>query len=256
VREWFRAAWKIAAGTVAEYRRPRGAMLDELAARLGIESRHNEVSVTRHGVPVVLRFGARGSGSDAMPWTEVEGELPPSYPLEIHVERRIRFETPRGAAAADVGLGVPAFDGEFLVEIAPVDIARILLDAGARRMLSVHHRVELNTTSQGGRRLLRLEIQTWIEDVSDAMFAIDRVARICAGVRNAYALLDRAAPVQMEGAPYRPMPNDESAREASDERALEVAALQTLRAQRKHRDAVLVTVALVVAGLCWLASLI
>jgi hypothetical protein len=188
---------------------------------------------------VRLCFGTRGSGSDATPWTEIEAELPPSYPLEVHVRRRTRLDEPidrRDVHA--LGFGAPAFDQTFVVEAAPEDVVRLLLDAGAQRMLSAHEVVTLDTESDGARRVLRLAIRTWVEDVSDALFAMDRVARICAGVRNAYALLDSAVPVQMDGAPYRPVPNDESARAVSDERAAEVVALRTLRAQREHRQAV------------------
>jgi hypothetical protein len=68
-------------------------------------------------------------------------------------------------------------------------------------------------------------------------------------------LLESAVPVQQDGAPYRPMPNDEAARAASGERSAEVAALRTARAERQHLSAAFYTIVFavfVVFGLCWL----
>ena len=237
---WFTAAWKIAAGTVAEYRRPRHLELDQIAEHVGGAAERNQVSGRCHGVAVTFRFASRGSGSDAQRWTEIEADLPASYPLAIHVRRREPSDGPRIARGAliDVALGDPAFDDDFLVEAAPADVVRMVLDARVRRMLAAHEHVALDTVSQDARRLLRLTIRGWIDDAADAIAALDRVARISARVRDSYALLDSAVPARMDGAPYRPLPSDQPARDAFEARAAEVAALEVVRRDRERGEVI------------------
>ena len=62
----------------------------------------------------------------------------------------------------DVEIGDPAFDRAFLVEAAPAQIARILLDSSVRRLLASHHAVSLTTESPGGRSVVRLSVRTWL----------------------------------------------------------------------------------------------
>ena len=232
---WFKAAWKIAVGTIGEIWRPNGGVLDEIARRLGGEAQRAVASGKQRGVSVTFRFATRGSGSDGTPWTEIEADLPP-YPLAIHVQR----PSPGGLFRDDALEGQPGrlgFVASFSVAAAPEDVARALLDARVRRMLSVYSHVELDTVT-GERRLLRLAIRGWIEDVAEAMHALDEVALLSVRLRDIYAAIETAVPAQLGGAPYRPQLDDEPLRDAYASRTAEVTRLEARRARRRSRETI------------------
>jgi hypothetical protein len=248
-------AWAIAAAS--RRRERRNTALHQIAAHFAGDAQGAVASGRLHGIPVMFRFTTHGSGSNARPWTEIDVEVPASYPLAIHLRRHAWLDKGRIARGdmIDLQLGDPAFDEAFLVEAAPEDIARGLLDAGARSFLLAHGRIELDTVSEGDLRFLRFALQGWIEDVPAATLAIDHAVRFGARVREAYAAADSAVPVRVGGAPYRPALDAQPMRDASAARVAEVAALEALRAARARRHTVMVVAIMVAILIVWLAMM-
>jgi hypothetical protein len=105
----------------------------------------------------------------------------------------------------------------------------------------------------GELRRLRFAVPGWLEDMATMIATINEVARIGARVRAAYADVDRAAPAQVAGAPYRSELADQPARDASAAHAAEVATLEAIRAARAARQTVMVAVLMVAIAIIWLA---
>jgi hypothetical protein len=208
------------------------------------------------GITTTYRFTTRGSSSTSENWTEIEVDLPP-YPLSFNIRRhgwldRGRIE--RGTMV-DVIVGDPVFDEAFLVEAAPADVVRRLLDEEVRTRLATYRTVELTTEAKGEQRLLRLAIRGWIEDVQEAQVAAGLPARIARQVREVYAQLEQDAPNTAGGAPYRPMIDDREARANAAKRETEVAAIELLRNERARRAKTVGVVLLIAFGLGMLAFL-
>src|SRR5688572_1970154 len=113
-------------------------MLTQIAGQLdGGEVRNRSgVGGKYHGLAVSYRFVDRGRGSDHQPWTVIEVDLPPEYPLAMRIvagspEERELAE----GRAVDLQVGDPEFDLRFIVEAAPSDVVRHLLDPEALRLL-------------------------------------------------------------------------------------------------------------------------
>lgn len=246
------ALWVVTAAKRREQR--RDTALGQIAAHLGGESQGGSAFGKIDGVPIVVRFGTRGSGSDTQPWTEIDVEVPRAYPLAIYIRRHAWLDQGRieRGDMIDVQLGDPEFDRAFLVEAAPEDVVRALLDATTRSFLSAHDRAELETIVEGELRYLRFAVPGWLEDLAAVTPAIHQVARIGARVRTAYADVDRPAPAQAGGSPYRSELADQPARDASAARAAEVAALEAIRAARAGRQKVMVVALMVGIAIVWL----
>ncbi|MEO8704974.1 MAG: hypothetical protein ABI867_33285, partial [Kofleriaceae bacterium] len=250
----------------ARQRKRRDSDLDRLARQVsGIRCNDTRGAGFRcqlHGASAELWFVTHGSGSSAESWTEIDVVLPKLYPLAMHVRRHEWLDTgsiERGMMV-DVVLGEPAFDDEFLVEVAPADVARLLLDEPVRRLLEQHSYSELKTVTDHDRRILRLAVKGWLEDPKLALPALDQVARIGGRVREAYASVEAATAAGSDvGSPYRPIIDDRAAREAADARAAEVHSIEALRAARAARSKTFTTIAVTVIagliGLMWLGML-
>ena len=130
----------------------------------------------------------------------------------------------------DVEIGDPAFDRAFLVEAAPAQIARILLDSSVRRLLASHHAVSLTTESSGGRSVVRLSVRTWLSHDALAS-AIDVLVGLSTRVRDVYAAVDASA-LRDAGSPYRPQLDDGQVDAQRAALASEVAAVARLRSLR------------------------
>jgi hypothetical protein len=225
-------AWT--AGVNAEHERRVNARLAQIASQLGGQAGSN-AAVGRHGgVPVTYRFASRGAGSTSESWTEIDVDVPQAYPLELHLRRHLRSDFPQieRGEMIDVQLGDPAFDPEFLVEAAPADVARILLDRDARCYLATHAAVQLDTTTVDGRRVLRLAFVGWREDLVEAMAAIGVVTRIASRVRDAFAAVSATGPVRDVGTPYRPLLDDSAVHDADAARLREARHVEQVREAR------------------------
>jgi hypothetical protein len=189
---------------------------------------------------VWFRYVVRGSGKHKQYWTEVEAEIPPQYPLRLFVRKHGFFDQGKidRGDMVDVILGDPAFDNAFLVEAAPADVARILLDARERAyLLELSQRLWLEITSERGEVAgIKLSLRTWVMDLGDAMRSVEAMVAIAGRVRDAYAAVDRATPVEDVGTPYRPMLDDTAAKEAAEARLAEVQRVDDAQTRRKAHD--------------------
>ena len=94
-------------------------------------------------------------------------------------------------------LGEPAFDDAFLVEAAPADVAKLLIDHQAREFLASHKIVEL-TTVVG---VLRFAVRGWLDAMPAATVALDATSRIASRVLDAYAEAEHAVAPDETGSP-------------------------------------------------------
>jgi hypothetical protein len=198
------AIW--AAFAAVERKRQQQALLRQIATFLG--GRHDATAAfgSREGAVVRFQLTTRGVGKSKEWWTEFDVVVPAAYPLAIHVRRHRWLDHARVARGGVVvlPLGDPQFDDAFLVEAAPEDIARKLLDAAVCSFLSALRRAELDTVAIGESKVLRLALQGRIDDFADATSTIDFLVGIAGRIRDVYAAIDGAVPVQVGGSPYRP----------------------------------------------------
>jgi hypothetical protein len=232
--------WAAIASSGAKQR--RNSTLERLATELKGHHDSNSAYGMLDGVVVTYRFETRGSGSSAERWTEVDAQIPHAYPLELHVRRHGRRDRRLIAwgEMIDVEVGDPAFDPMFLVEAAPSDVVRILLDAEARAFLASRSSSELDTLQrEDGTRALRLATSGWTEDVAAATTQLRAVARLASRIRDAFEIADHAHAPTDRGSPYRPALDDSPAREAAATRAKEIDDLRAVQRRRAQSTAAL-----------------
>ena len=203
------------------------------------------------GAQIGFRMTTRGSGKSTTYWTEVDAELPAKYPLRLFVRRhgwRDQTKIDRGEMV-DVIVGDPEFDNRFLVEAAPAQIARILLDPRERSyLMQLEERLhfDIDTITVDGKAILRFAVRDWIYDINHAMRACEAMAAIAGRVRDAYAAVEREPETKDMGSPYRPMLDDAPARAAADARLAEVARIDKVRTERTAREQMVAVALLVV----------
>ena len=230
------ALFAVAVGANLRSRQRRQGTLDALAESLrGVRTRSNQVVGTCAGAAIEFRFETRGSGSNTEHWTEIDVDIPASYPFTLHVRRhawRDRSKIKNGEMV-DVQTGHARFDDAFLIEGAPSDIVRELFDDHPlRALLEAETHVELGTHREGNRAFVRFATRRWADDAIVACALIDGVARLPRRLRAVYAAADRDIPTELVGGPYRPQPSDRPARETVARREHEVARVERLRAAR------------------------
>jgi hypothetical protein len=225
-----------AAATSSAARQRRDDLLTLLAGELNGRRDSNTAYGTLGGSAVAYRFETYGAGSSSEYWMEVDVQIPHAYPLELHVRRHGRHDASLIARGdmIDVEIGDPAFDPLFLVEAAPSDVARILLDPEARGFLASRSSGQLDTlVREDGARVLRFAARGWTEDVAAAKTELAAIARLGTRIREAFALADQAhAPVD-RGSPYRPEIDDSRAREAAAARTKEIDELRAAQIRRE-----------------------
>ncbi len=231
--------------------RERDDRLLRIAAAIGgrIEGR---AAIGRYrGIAVAYRLALRGEGRFAQPWTEVAIALPRVYPLELHVRRHIGSDRRRieSGEMVDVEVGDRSFDPTFLVEAAPADVARSLLDPETRGYLMSHADAVLDTIEHQGSKLLRLSLPGWHEDVPEAVGAVATVARLVGRVRDAFAEAEAKQAPQVVGSPFRAELDDRDARVAAAARDREVAELAAIRSGRPATD-------MLTTWIAWIAAVV
>jgi hypothetical protein len=215
----------------------RVGKLDRIARELAGARDGNSALGMLNGTPVSYLFASRGTSSNSEAWTEIDVAIPRSYPLAIHIRRHVRGDLDKIASGdmIDVQVGDPVFDPLFLVEAAPADVVRILLDPELRGYLASHGQVELDTlTDDSGASILRLAMRGWYEELPDAMAAITAVVRAASRIREAFAHAEQAVQAVDSGSPYRPAIDDTPARDAAAGRARELEHLRDVRTRRQH----------------------
>lgn len=211
----------------------RRSTLDMLAAALGGEAQPeaSQLTANRHGVRMIYRFADRGSGSSHEPWTDITVVIPDKYPLKLRVLRAIHVSA---RDMIDIEIGHPQFDHDFVIEAAPADVVRQLLDVQARAFLSGLSKLELVT----GPSSLTLSVPGWQENVSEAINLVDGVARMGSRIRDAYAAADAAVAPKDVGSPYRSEVDQQPLRDAEELRKIELAqveAVETFRREQAER---------------------
>ncbi len=238
--------------TIMDWRRHvehRTSRLDSIARELAGRVDRNQAIGRYRDLPVSYRFERRSVGSRSESWTEVDVRLARGYPIELHVRRQDSTDAALIADGAmiDVEVGDVEFDPEFLVEAAPADVARTLLDREARCYLASHAKVELETRDVGDRKVLRLGVCGWLEELPEALEAIEVATRIAGRVREAFAAVDAPIERREHGAPFRPELDDEAAQQTTARREHEVAELAQVRRKRASlNDALLGWIAAVI----------
>jgi hypothetical protein len=245
------------AALIYSQRNKRRTMLEQIGRMLGGGHDGSRTAWgSKLGLETTYRFATRGSSSNTEHWTEIEIELPP-YPLSFNVRRHGWFD--RGkierGTMVDVIVGDPVFDEAFLVEAAPADAVKRLLDDVVRTQLATYRTVELTTETKDDQKVLRLAIRGWIEQEGDAQRAAELPVRIASRVRAVFAHLEKEAPTSIEGSPYRPMIDGAAARATAAKREAEVAAIELLRTERARRAKTLAVILFVAFGVGLLAFL-
>lgn len=187
------------------------------------------------GAPVTFAFVSRPAGAGTERWTEIEVKLPARYPLVLRLRRHAPHDRERveRGELIDVDLGDRAFDRAFLLEAAPVDVVKLLLDDKVRAYLLRRDHVELSTQVAEGA-VLKLAVRGWLEKLAEAQPAIETAVDLAIGVREAYARVEEESLLGMGGAPFRPEPDARLTRRAAEEREAEVHRLERLHRTRNR----------------------
>jgi hypothetical protein len=247
--------WLIAASS-GTAKAKRVAHLAVMAEHLG--GQHDSRGMawgSKLGPKVTYELTTRGAGSSAEYWTHIHVEVPAAYPLALHVRRQTGRDhrvIERGEMV-DVVIGDPPFDEAFLIEAAPADVVRVLLDSRIRNVLDAHKNVDLDTVTRDGARCISLGIQGWLEDLERVREPISAMAQLGGRVRDAFAQADANIETAPVGDPYRPIISDEPARAAQASREAEVEKVTAVRATREaNAKAAAVVVLAVIFGLTFL----
>jgi len=207
---------------------------------------------TALGPKSTLEFATRGSGSSSENWTHIEVDVPKAYPLAIHVRRQTRSDQQVIARGdmVDVLIGEQVFDDAFLVEAAPADVVRALIDPEVRALLTAHKEVDLETFDRpDGTRCIKLGFRGWEEELEKIKGPLAVMAKLGARVREAYANADAALEQAAPGDPYRPVVDAQPARDAQAVRESEVGRVKAVRDKRAADAHAVMVGVLVLIGL-------
>ncbi len=109
-----------------------------------------------NGVEVSLRlFQNLNEGESGGLWTEVLLPPAPGISLELRPQDAIEAHRVKSGLAKDAQVGDPAFDKEFIVEMAPASLAPAVFDAELRRRLIELDPVKVLPGEGGGFRLVK-----------------------------------------------------------------------------------------------------
>jgi hypothetical protein len=247
-----------------------GAPLDTLrwiATRFGLAHdavKDGKVIVVVDGLPVHVFLTIRSVGSTSTKWTVVgvrECDMPGAN-LQWHFAiRPTRPGDARDVSAGylrDIVFGDEPFDRAFVVEAAPEDAVRALLDDDARRELVALAPLSLSSTKAHG---IEIECEGWTEPVDTLERIVRLVARLAASLGPAAhaAAEERRRAAMAKG--YRDVGLTREA--VQRERAADIRAFRDQRARREQRDRHLAMVGLVlallavlgmIAGISWLVD--
>lgn len=248
----------VASNKQAERRRRLLASLGaQLAGGHDERSAWGELANTR----VRMSLVTRGGGKQAQAWTEIDADIPARYPLALFVYKHGWNDDAKIARGemVDVTVGDERFDRAFVVEAAPADVARVLLDERARQyLLALADKYHFTITTEGrgtDRVQLRFALRSWLDDAAEVMLAIETVAAIAGRVRDAYVAVEQAIAPAETGSPYRPVLDDRRAREAADARLAEVATVEKVRTARAAKQQLIGIGLLVALVFVWIAML-
>jgi hypothetical protein len=202
------------------------------------------------GRPVVYRRTLRGAGTYSEWWIEIEipiGEMPLQLALRPQTAREVRLHAQ--GLAVDLILDDRRFDEAFIVEAAPTDVVRALLDADVRRRLIAIY--PLHLASDTGLIRLEMKADTASDDVARA--AVEVLVDLVDRIPRAVVEADRQA--TRTRVAYRD--NATAAADIQAARAAELAKIDVVRAARhEHQRRVAIAVLLGAFGLACLLILL
>lgn len=186
-------------------------------------------------VATTVGFRTRTGSCEGVMWTEIDVELPKAYPLTLNVRRYRAFDRAQieRGALLDLSLGDPLFDEAFLVEAAPAEVVRELLDGPTRAALSALRDVELSTeTTVAGKPMLRMAMRGWQDDEGACLAWVDVAVSFARRVREAYAKAEDAS-TTLQGGPFRLEVDGEAIEAAKRAREADVARLREVQTRRE-----------------------
>jgi hypothetical protein len=242
--------------------------LRELASRFGVAqdaARDGAIAIAVDGLPVHVAYTLRSAGSTLTQWTTVgvkSSDMPGPH-LTWHIAIRPTDGGDAGEVRAgrlrDIVLGDPPFDEAFLVEAAPEDAIRAMLDEHARSELLALLPLYLQSTKDFGVEITRKE---WTENVDTLERIVRLVARLAAslspGAHEAGEARRRASARGYRDAPL-------TSADIEREREADLRAFNEQRERRRRRERRIAIVALAVAllavvgmfwGIDWLGEVV
>ncbi len=205
-------------------------------------------------LPVSVQLVMRSNGSYSETFTVLEAELGTaarSVLLRLRPATAAEVGQVRRGDLADVLLGDPGFDAAYVVEGAPAEAVRLLLDAELRRAIVALGECDLRVPSPDSEARVQLVVRGWhARDPAPLSRALDVLARLAARTGALPAELERAVPLDQVGAPYRGAPDDATRKAARATRERELADLMAQRRGRARSDRrILILVVAVALGL-------
>jgi hypothetical protein len=193
---------------------------------------HGKVSGAFEGRAVEVKYADRSEGSSVSPWTEVTASHKSvELDLALRPQGILASAIGRAASGVDVKLGDDRFDGAFILDGAPADAVRAVLDANVRKRLMDLRPVELTTKSGA----IVIAKKKWL--------GVDDVAPMLAAVCEVAASVDRLPGA--EGGAYRA---------ATLDRTDELAALERARARTQRLRNWLIAIGVGLFVVLWLLS--
>jgi hypothetical protein len=242
----FVVAGGVIAATSYASQQARKRAIEETFRTLGAEPRRVIEAASIQGVGLwaiegrlhgqTVRYGLRAGGKNTPKRTVCVASVPAATALEME----LRPETARElrnlehGRAIDLVLGDDAFDDSFIVEAAPSDMARALLDRNTRTALLAFHPCVLTLSGTE----LRFVKTGWLDEHAE----IARVLALCADVASRLGalpalVLEQRLAERRESEPdgYRgASPGAMRALERSPRDASELAALHQARSRRQR----------------------
>ena len=227
------------------------------------------------GLPMRFMLTSRGIGSGSEAWTELECQLPSATAANLQLAlwpsgRDLEREVAAGHRI-DIVVGDRVFDTAYMIEGAPTDIVRAVLDAETRAALLALGRCELRfprpgpglpnpTDAPASFAVVQLAMRGWLEDEAGIIAALNALARLAQRLVAAPTEVIEAIPLQTSGTPYRAITSDAARTDARARQAHEVRALEALRKRRAADGTTTgslgaITALLVVGGIIILAAL-
>lgn len=204
----------------------RARVLEEIARDVGApRPRAGALRVRGNRREVAITVDVAPSSRIAGTFFAIQATVPGSaQPLALSILTRNGFRRPFGdPRLPELDLGDDELRQRCAVRGAPADVVHELLGAHARRQLLAFADVSIETPAPGR---LRLASYTALWGLTDVRAAIDLVVSLVEGASLTQARVAERVPLDLRGAPFRPLPTDHTQRGAAARRAAEVAQLQ------------------------------
>ena len=216
--------------------RRRLAVVEDTLRAMGAQPKRfgNNVQGTVRGVAVSYQLD--DSDENSPPRTVCRASLAgpaPAFEMDLRPQTASEERHVLRGRAIDLAMGDPAFDDAYIVEAAPSDIARAILDGRARADLLAAHPCRLKVSSKG----FCWEKQARVDNASD----VRRIVELCVFAAERLGALqvefhDREMSRAFASAGYRG-PSPEALRtawaSAPEAGRAEIDALKAVRARRR-----------------------